>query len=106
MVRVKGGLLATTQRVSEFWANDLNFPTVGGCRKPAYQSKKMDEDGGEVTRKGGLASLKVGGGKRPRKEEEEEDEGSAKGKSEFIFVLFTQQRRETGYPWAPRRGEA
>lgn len=67
----------------------------------------MDEDGGEVTHKSGLASLKVGGGKRPRKEEEEEDEGSAKGKSECIVLFFLLARRvRTGYPWAPRRGEA
>ena len=43
----------------------------------------MDEDSGEVTRKGGgLASLKVGGGKRPRKEDEEE-EGPFKGMGEL-----------------------
>ena len=55
---------------------------------PYINPPKMDEDGGEVTHKGGLASLKVGGGKRPRKEEEEEDEGSAKGKSECIVLHF------------------
>ena len=59
----------------------------------------MDEDSGEVTHKGGLASLKVGGGKRPRKEEEEEEEeeeGPFKGMGEcssgFLFGFLTESR--------------